>query len=717
MISLSPKLIKNISYHWRYCFAICLAIYLPVALSHYMMHDDYLLTHDFSFKGGFHPVLGNSFPLTSDCRKSPIYWSLLNIGRPISGESNCLIYYFYSLKNIIYYSVFLRLVNLFMIASAWSMFSFWIYCRFKNKLFSILISSLIFTLPGIQLFASSAISTTHTFTLPLIMLSIIILDFSYQDYSQTDLRNKKFLLKILISISLLIFCMLTYQATTLFFLIPSAVLLIFSSLSEWKIQRTVIILHLMVFSLAAAIYMLICKILIAPIISNYHPEILTHQNRSLELSTSIQVIWQNITAFFDFLSLRALNLWFLQDEHTPAKIFLLFIGLTILAFCLIEIVDFIKIGISWYKVSFFIQRTILFIFVFLGINILFFVNAPFPAYRVLFAYSAVVVLLLIWAIKFWMDIVFTKNSKNVKHGLLFILVVMVVFSAGLAQYYTIRYVGLNSIIEMSFLEAKVQPMLGNRSAIYIIRPVKNTFVFGDEFSKLTTSSAVYGVTGMMKVIYSQYGLDTSKIEAFDLSVPARKTALIKIYSQYGLDTSKIKTFDDSQQIIALIDYKLLEQGLGEEPQLINMNFLLGPQYEFTNYLVKSSSVFQNLGASLILAPEEFSTVAWHAQKPPQYPEWLVFDFGSKISFSRISIRSQLQVSSQRGPKEFILQSSENGKNWKNVFSVADACTIKGGDWKKFTLPKMESTRFARILFLSNCGDPNLLTLQNISFDH
>jgi hypothetical protein len=102
---------------------------------------------------------------------------------------------------------------------------------------------------------------------------------------------------------------------------------------------------------------------------------------------------------------------------------------------------------------------------------------------------------------------------------------------------------------------------------------------------------------------------------------------------------------------------------------------------------------------------------WHC-KSPQYPEWIRFDFGAPVRFSRLSLLPQ-SSKADRGPKDVVIEESPDGKKWQVVGNTTAPCGLDSEVWRTLPLAKAVSASHIRLKVLSNCGDPGLLTLKGV----
>ena len=171
-------------------------VYLPVALSGYMNHDDYTML----FTDG-------------------MYSALVKIGRPCSAEI-----FFNVLMRIVpffpspnFFSI-LRLINAASLSVSAGLFFIWLNRIAGNRFFALGLTVLFFTLPGFQVFASTAISASHLPVLPLIFAALLVLQRAGDPGGLAVVFSRRYLAYALLAVLLLSISFFTYQATTFLFM-------------------------------------------------------------------------------------------------------------------------------------------------------------------------------------------------------------------------------------------------------------------------------------------------------------------------------------------------------------------------------------------------------------------------------------------------------------------------------------------------------------------
>jgi hypothetical protein len=104
---------------------------------------------------------------------------------------------------------------------------------------------------------------------------------------------------------------------------------------------------------------------------------------------------------------------------------------------------------------------------------------------------------------------------------------------------------------------------------------------------------------------------------------------------------------------------------------------------------------------------------WHSQPGTTYPQVITSDLSTPRVMHRIGLFPQ-EGQLARAPKAVEIEVSEDGYTWRPIGSTADACQPNTTDgWYDINLPSEITSRYLRLRILSNCGDPNLLTLQGL----
>lgn len=113
--------------------------------------------------------------------------------------------------------------------------------------------------------------------------------------------------------------------------------------------------------------------------------------------------------------------------------------------------------------------------------------------------------------------------------------------------------------------------------------------------------------------------------------------------------------------------------------------------------------------------EENRTV-WHAASPPAYPQWVRVAYLAPVIINRLEMRAQdtspRGSEQKRAPRDFVLQGSADGSQWKTLLEVKNNLYEHGGQWKGWDVKNDDGFRHYRI-FIKAGGDPNVLTIKQI----
>lgn len=135
----------------------------------------------------------------------------------------------------------------------------------------------------------------------------------------------------------------------------------------------------------------------------------------------------------------------------------------------------------------------------------------------------------------------------------------------------------------------------------------------------------------------------------------------------------------------------------------------GPEFPAGFPLVTASSCMSpQLDASGLMSDAKR---IWHAKRPPTYPEWVAFRFDKPLTARRLFMQSQ-DIHAERAPRTFQLEALI-GNRWNPALTVEQASWRHGGEWQSWPLQEEVTATDFRVTIRANCGDPNLLTIQNI----
>lgn len=122
----------------------------------------------------------------------------------------------------------------------------------------------------------------------------------------------------------------------------------------------------------------------------------------------------------------------------------------------------------------------------------------------------------------------------------------------------------------------------------------------------------------------------------------------------------------------------------------------------------SSDMAPQFDGTCLMSP---SKRIWHAQRPAQYPEWVLCRFHDPLPARRLFLQAQ-DGHVDRAPGRIELEAMVDG-TWTRILSVRDIVWRFGGEWQGWPIETPVAAAAYRLTILSNSGDPTLLTLQNL----
>ena len=496
-------------------------IYLPTVFTAFQRHDDYAILFNFP---------GLNF---TECKKMSEYSSTLGSGRPITAELQfCEIGHLYGHFPGGKFFISLRVLSLLFLIITFSLFSSWL-AAFLDFSFvtAVILSTLIFTLPGFHFFIAQAVAASNSFGFLLALLASLSLS--------TPINR---LNKITLSTVLLILTLMTFQPHALFFFVPPAILLILPSNRDWKFSRRFIGMHLIIFLLSTLLYSLLHKFLILPMYQNFHPQAIFGGYGLMKADLGLSQLWMNLQACLK--NPKLWNLWFI-NQPAIARLTLNFMAVSIVVILIQKIYRAFKTRPLSQGIQPLLEKLLLGGIILLGTLSPQLLNGKIDYYRVTMHAAAFLVIVLTGCVLFWGQFLKERFRERFR---LTLLIFLAFTTAVLAQTHCYREYAYVSLSEFDFLETNLGPLIqGKAGTAYIGRPLKNLRNVGDEHGAYSSFfDDEYGVRGMIKLIYERQHLDFNRLKI---------TNILKAH------------------IVAVTDQELIRQG-HQEKILIDFNELL-----------------------------------------------------------------------------------------------------------------------------------------------
>ena len=128
--------------------------------------------------------------------------------------------------------------------------------------------------------------------------------------------------------------------------------------------------------------------------------------------------------------------------------------------------------------------------------------------------------------------------------------------------------------------------------------------------------------------------------------------------------------------------------------------------------ITASSQLEKYGPEGLLSAAQ---PGWHSQNPRKFPEWVMVDFQAPREVRLLGLLAQ-DGNPTRAPKAIHVEISNDGNSWSQAAVADDACSPNTQDgWSEIKFAKPVTARYLKIVILSNCGDPGLVTFRGLRF--
>lgn len=154
-----------------------------------------------------------------------------------------------------------------------------------------------------------------------------------------------------------------------------------------------------------------------------------------------------------------------------------------------------------------------------------------------------------------------------------------------------------------------------------------------------------------------------------------------------------------------------------EPYIINFSSMtdkpITPSVEVEVTKVTASSVLNDFGPGGLLWSAQ---PGWHAARNPTYPQIITMDFGKSKAFRKVRFEPQDGLP-LRMPKDVRIAISDDGAEWTPFAPASDVCELDPARSRHSVEASVPvQAKFLRIEILSNCGDPDFLTLKGLKIE-
>jgi len=491
---------------------LLLAAYLPVVYSNFMHHDDYWLLD-----------VANKINSGQQCRDLNQYYAGFQIGRPLTSEMVCLLAPMLTdttdeqISHTYTFFKSLRLLNLLGFIAVFCSLTVTFRNYFRSNFFPLVIPALILFLPGIGVFISWGLTAVYMPGLIFLVISLLLARKLSSLRSFRQIKESTFLIPSALSVLSLFICFNFYPSTGFLYLCLPMTIITLSTMRSWKKFRLSAYLQIFIFTSSCVTYLFFHKIIVANILKE---QIIGKEARSVSIGSFSEIV-DRLDTFFAFnrnFFWRAANLWFLDIKNSQSNYIVAIILSGLFLAIVIIIIKLFKRGLppNITLLCAGSERISLVIFILSCAGFLAVAHELVHQSRILVAIAANIVILLIWAITYWTFIIlkFLKSAKYRKRILNGFGFVGIIITGLTAQYNTTQYFAQTSIMEMSYFESRILPLLRkDLDGLILIRPKGNFFIPGHEYGMPTSRwIAQYGIEGMLQMVARKYNLDYKSIK-------------------------------------------------------------------------------------------------------------------------------------------------------------------------------------------------------------
>ena len=414
-------------------------IFLPVLVIPFVHHDDYnfFLPTQTIFGIHFYPPVLNGFLL----------------GREVLVLLDSL---FMPLIHNVSDLAFFRMLTIFLSTISVILFSYRLIKINLSLFIALIISLMIFLLPGAQFYI---LFVNGCGMMVAIFLGLMASELFSRATDKSFFRNN-FFCKILPAFTLFFIALNTYQAAAMFFLVPVLALTVFSPFTYWNRTRKIVMFHITFFTIGVIIYFLFHRFIALPIFEKMF-KIARNQGDLYEFSLTANIL-EKVKFFIFDLSPQSLNLW---NIYPKISITMLSIGLITLG----VIFSFFN-----YKKNLNFKARNCFEVFFITILLLLLSNLPnlsakggLAVYRATFVYSAMIIILVAWSILVISQKIPTEWRSHIVYGAFLLCLVL----GSLLADSNVAATAVSDNKELSYMKAEIANQEGKKLVgIHVIRP-------------------------------------------------------------------------------------------------------------------------------------------------------------------------------------------------------------------------------------------------------
>ena len=666
----SIQRLSNLNFNtWRIVFFITLLFftYFPVFIIEFGIHNDYSAW---------------DYDNSNCCLGYPESTHLLAVGRPLGALLLNIQFLFFDSVSDFAPARFLSFG--FILASAGLMHYYLTKRLLLAQGWALALVFCIFTLPSSQLYIIWVTNfIPGSFNVFLACLSYLIMDTVWRNRSlpQKTVANIVGIItaSLIFTISLFI-----YPPTALFFLVFTFANVLFSKISLWATTRLRVAIDVLFCSFYMAVYFILIRFVYFPLLSYYDSDFgayLASINKSYEFSITSDFS-SKIQLLF-LITRTALNGWNTKvDNDFSTEVFLLLLAMGVV----LTFFHFFTFQTSLNKSQPLRQKFSLVLqgvaacslLLILSISSLLISAGGFVAYRTIFPYSAMAILILFWLFYKVTQAISEKKRKAVVNSLLIVITII----AAIVTQTNLLNTALGAHTELNFIRHSLATVDFSRvNRLIFVKPFGDG-VFTDknsnhEFSYMATNLAFVG--GIVRVALSELHVDQSSLRITPIDPDSKQKLYIDKKMSHIINMNNARTFDTTQAKSSSIVYVEASHVSGCCPL----------QHAFD----KNNHTF------------------WEYDK--HLPVWLEIDYGDNpTSVTRYSLRTHILP--ERMPRSWELLASEHGDSWIVLDRRENQVEWNIFESRTFLIQASRQFRYYRIVFQEGIS-PITLRIGDISF--
>jgi len=324
-------------------------------------------------------------------------------------------------------------------------------------------------------------------------------------------------------------------------------------------------------------------------------------------------------------------------------------------------------------------------------------------FRVLFAYSAIIVLALSWAV---LELTGLLPEKLGRASIFVALSLMMVGSGFLAQRNTLE-TALNDYAELSFIRAKIAPHINELTAIHIIRPLPQK-----SFLNLPWAG-----NGEFNINSSYYWQDIAWMIRSVVLESVRDKASVRVYS----------TFNSEESVAAVPKNGIVvTSSLPDEPikaphgaLIIDMNALFLPRTQIASlgcgdFLIRTQRISHQQRECRAFDGSNQPDSFWEAGGPFPIILDITYRRGSEKVFKYSLQTGPLpDGATERMPLAWKLQGSNDNSKWIDVDERQDQAGWGVGETRTYFIKYPDTYKHYRFVFTQGIN-PEILRIYEIT---